>query len=190
MGNIRARTQVDKNYKRSLIVDTARQLYLNDTNSLPSVSLIANECKIAKGSIYNYFRTKEEIFLDILLDEYKKWFYDVSTLKFKQDDIHRLLYKDFLRNQLLLEIASISRSKLEKNIKREKLIMFKEFKDNHIEILSEKIAKDSLLTKNQVITKLMQSFSVIIGFYQTTQYDAKFQDFEDSVSDVLFKIWK
>ena len=203
MNRIRARSKEDKDYKKSIIVDTARQLYLHNSTSLPSVSLIAKECRIAKGSIYNYFEAKEEIFLDILIIEYRKWFYDISSNLFKQDNIHLSLFKSFLKNQLLLELASLYQSSLEQNIRTEKLVEFKVFLGSHFEILSEKIVKDSTFTKNQITLKLMQSFSTIIGSYRTNQstnrlesvenlkqYNFLFHDFEESVTGILHLIWK
>lgn len=53
--------------KRTLILDAMQELIINDKGAACSVSDIARQAGIGKGSIYYYFKSKEEI-LDALVD--------------------------------------------------------------------------------------------------------------------------
>lgn len=64
----RASDNQDKAARRDSIVEAARALYLQDTRSLPSVARIAEQAGLAKGTVYTYFNTKEEIFVALLGD--------------------------------------------------------------------------------------------------------------------------
>ena len=62
----RAIAEDEKLAKRRSILDAALALYLENSRELPSVSRIAEASGLAKGTVYLYFRTKEEIFLALL----------------------------------------------------------------------------------------------------------------------------
>ena len=56
----------DKEARRDAILAAARTLFLRDPEKLPSAAAIATEAGLAKGTVYLYFSTKEEIFMDLL----------------------------------------------------------------------------------------------------------------------------
>src|SRR6201991_3094442 len=56
----------DKEARRDVILAAARTLFLRDPEKLPSAAAIATEAGLAKGTVYLYFATKEEIFMDLL----------------------------------------------------------------------------------------------------------------------------
>ncbi len=61
-----------KNDKRNLILDTTEQLMTTMPNKEISVNLIAEKAGIAKGSIYYYFESKDEILYAVIERSYKK----------------------------------------------------------------------------------------------------------------------
>lgn len=64
-------TSTDEKYlKRSQILSAARELFLLDDRQLPAVANIAKQAGLAKGTVYLYFSTKEEIFLALLAEEF------------------------------------------------------------------------------------------------------------------------
>jgi AcrR family transcriptional regulator len=52
--------------KRELIIDTALEVFATHGYHGASVSMIANHAGIAKGLIYNYFKSKEELLYEIV----------------------------------------------------------------------------------------------------------------------------
>jgi AcrR family transcriptional regulator len=65
----RAVAMEDKKKRRQAILVAARDLFNASDGTLPAASEIAAAADLAKGTVYIYFRTKEEIFLALLLQE-------------------------------------------------------------------------------------------------------------------------
>lgn len=58
--------------KKDLILDAAEKLMMESSQNDISVSLIAKEAGIGKGSIYYYFKSKEEIMYAVIERVYRK----------------------------------------------------------------------------------------------------------------------
>lgn len=61
-----------KTDKKSLILDSAEQLMTKMTDEEVTVNLIAKNAGIGKGSVYYYFKSKEEIISEVIERCYKK----------------------------------------------------------------------------------------------------------------------
>lgn len=70
---IRARQDSQKEQRRAAILDAASALFDAQPVGAISIDAIARACGVAKGSIYSYFTTKEEIFLGVLMREVDQW---------------------------------------------------------------------------------------------------------------------
>lgn len=112
------------------IVEATEELY--KTMSFKDISLkeIAAKTSFTRPSIYNYFVSKEEIFLLILKNEYEAWNEDLLALLndhetlSKEEFVH--LFADTLaKRERLLKIMSMNHYDLEENCRLEKLIDFK-----------------------------------------------------------------
>ena len=68
----------DKEARRDAILAAALTLFLDDTRRLPSVAAIAAKAGLAKGTVYLYFATKEEIFAGLLS---KEWTTFLATIE-------------------------------------------------------------------------------------------------------------
>jgi len=69
----RARKDEDKQERRALIISAVRQLCLKRQNIDLTVAEVANQAKLAKGTVYLYFKTKEEMLLALLGEELTQW---------------------------------------------------------------------------------------------------------------------
>ena len=58
--------------KRSLIIDTAAQLFANRTFHEVRLEDVAQEAHVGKGTIYIYFRSKEELYGALLLEGFSQ----------------------------------------------------------------------------------------------------------------------
>lgn len=63
--HIRATNPEDKELRREAILDAAEQLWLQQSEGIFNVADIARAAGVAKGTVYLYFRSKEELFLGI-----------------------------------------------------------------------------------------------------------------------------
>lgn len=67
--SITERKQREREMRRSLILDAAKRLFFRDGFQAVTVEAIAREAELSKGSIYLHYRSKEEIYTQILLEE-------------------------------------------------------------------------------------------------------------------------
>lgn len=63
----RALAREDKQARRAVILSAARTLFNEGDGNLPTASQVAAASGLAKGTVYLYFQTKEEIFANLLL---------------------------------------------------------------------------------------------------------------------------
>ena len=61
----------EKQARRAAILRAARELFSGDAGSLPTAAEIAAATGLAKGTLYLYFQTKEEIFATLLLEGWR-----------------------------------------------------------------------------------------------------------------------
>lgn len=200
----RARSKENKELKKQEIKDKAIILFLENPKELPSVSQIAKACSMSKGALYTYFKTKEEIYLDILTDEYYTWFKYCKETVAQENDFKLLLDKTFepiFENRLLLELASKMTQVIEVNSSLERTVEFKLFIGESIEALSLNLSKKFNISKDIFLRNFIESFTVIIGAYQTSliphedlrkrvPYAFLFPNFERHAKGLLRKVWQ
>jgi AcrR family transcriptional regulator len=68
----RAITEQQKNERRQNILASARRLFEQEDFQSIAIAQIARNSGIAKGSVFLYFKTKEELFLCLTLEELEK----------------------------------------------------------------------------------------------------------------------
>ncbi len=130
MGEIRARTQEEKDNKRQVILDTAWKLFMESDGQIPTAKLIAERADISKGTVYVYFRTKEEIFLELLPEKLREWSEDAAkdldgAALDDLDMITEVIIRYPVNNQFLMPLGSILRAVLENNAPDEAIIAMK-----------------------------------------------------------------
>ena len=70
----RARQNAQKLQRRQVILDAAWRAFQSLSYSELKVAEIAREAGLAKGTVFLYFRTKEEIFLEVTGQQLAEWF--------------------------------------------------------------------------------------------------------------------
>ena len=118
------------NARKEEIVNACEKLY--QTMSFKEITLkeIGKETSFSRTSIYNYFQTKEEIFLALLKREYDLWIMqlkeEMETHETMSDDgIADVLAKTLCDRLQLLKIMSMNHYDLEENSRMEQLVEFK-----------------------------------------------------------------
>ncbi|HTN84310.1 MAG TPA: helix-turn-helix domain-containing protein, partial [Sorangium sp.] len=74
----RARKEEQKEERRRFIIDAAWQLFQETPYPEVTMAQVAERTRLAKGTLYLYFTTKEELFLAVVDQELVKWFDDVN----------------------------------------------------------------------------------------------------------------
>lgn len=75
----RATQPEDKQAKRQVILTAALQMFRRTSYNEVTMSAIAEKSKLAKGTLFLYFPTKEELFLGLMEDQMIEWFDTVDA---------------------------------------------------------------------------------------------------------------
>jgi AcrR family transcriptional regulator len=122
----KAKSQQQKLHRVKTILDSAERLYEKNFLELPSAIEIANETGIAKGSLYNYFRTKESIFLTLLERHLQLWVEDIEKGMRQYEsvtieDITHYLTHYWIQNPIFGQLMRISDAILEPKVEAKDL---------------------------------------------------------------------
>ncbi len=116
--------------RREEIIAACEKLY--KTVSFKNITLkdIGKATTFTRTSIYNYFQTKEEIFLALLQKEYEMWIGRLRQIREGNEQMEPLEFADALAHSLeeretLLKIMSMNHYDMEENSRMERLIDFK-----------------------------------------------------------------
>ncbi len=116
--------------RRDEIINACETLY--KTKSFKEITLkdIGNATSFTRTSIYNYFQTKEEIFLALLQRENELWIADLEQIMAENAALTRDEFADKLAHSLekrsqLLKIMSMNHYDLESSSRLERLTEFK-----------------------------------------------------------------
>ena len=116
--------------RKNEIITACAELY--KTMSFKEITLkeIGNATSFTRTSIYNYFQTKEEIFLALLQREYKLWIERLRQIQAEHKKMTSIEFADALAHSLeerhnLLKILSMNHYDMEENSRVEHLVDFK-----------------------------------------------------------------
>ena len=116
--------------RKEEIVAACRKLY--ETRSFKEITLkdIGQETSFTRTSIYNYFETKEEIFLALFQREYELFVRDLDALCAREESLSRDELADALARALsnrpmMLKLLSMNLYDMEANSRMERLVEFK-----------------------------------------------------------------
>ena len=116
--------------RKEEIITACAELYKTMSFKNITIKEIGNATTFTRTSIYNYFRTKEEIFLALLQREYELWIHRLKQIQAEHERMTRAEFADALAHSLeerenLLKIMSMNHYDMEENSRIERLIEFK-----------------------------------------------------------------
>lgn len=85
--------------RKKAILDCAKKLFSNQGYYQTHISDIINEAKIARGTIYQYFDNKDDIFITLVEEFYNNWRTRVS-FELANIDLNTISAKDYLRHRI------------------------------------------------------------------------------------------
>lgn len=142
----------EKQKKEQTIINNAKEMFDESDFSAITMNALAKRCNMAKGTLFNYFPTKETLFAIILYKEYSEWrTHELEEIE-KHDSFTKESYKEFILNQTkyilkyqkrLIRLTSMKRAIINKNIAPEILA-------DEIDGLDKAIHQLSKLTEQKV----------------------------------------
>lgn len=116
--------------RKDEIITACAELYKTMSFKDITIKEIGNVTSFTRTSIYNYFQTKEEIFLALLQKEYGLWNDRLRQIRAEHEKMAPTEFADALAHSLeerenLLKIMSMNHYDMEENSRIERLIDFK-----------------------------------------------------------------
>ena len=116
--------------RREEIIDACAKLY--ETMNFKDITLkeIGKVTTFNRTAIYNYFNTKEEIFLALMQREYELWVLDLEELlssheALSREELAKALSRSLEKRARLLKLLSMNHFDMEGNSRHENLVEFK-----------------------------------------------------------------
>ena len=132
--------------KREEIINACEQLY--QTMSFREITLkeIGNITSFSRPTIYNYFETKEEIFLGLFQREYDRWNVDLTAILDGNEHLTKKELANLIANSLagrpqLLKLLSMNNFDMEANSRQELLTEFKKSYGRSMQLVSMVVQK-------------------------------------------------
>jgi AcrR family transcriptional regulator len=127
----RARSDEDKQERRNAILSTAWRMYTREPSFAAfTMAALAKQAELAKGTLYLYFRTKEELFLALLESGFDAWF-DVLDARLRDggqwepEDAADAVVRSIRGRETLARLLSILPTIVEHNVEFDAALRFK-----------------------------------------------------------------
>lgn len=130
-----------KQERRQALLDVAWELFQNTSYQALTINEVAEHAGLAKGTVYLYFKTKEELFLSLQEQQLAAWFAEVNTrlqaasATPESDPIVQvsdILCETLEQRPGLTRLLAIMHSVLEQNIDFETALHFKQMLFSHV----------------------------------------------------------
>lgn len=178
--------------RREEIINACEELYKKENFKDITIKQIGEKTTFSRTSIYNYFQTKEEIFLALFQREYEKWIEDLNKIYEKNE---RLMIEE-LANKLahtiekrptLLKLLAMNLYDMEDNSKMEALVEFKQAYGNSIKAVKRCLDKFvTNMNEEEKTNFILSFFPFMYGIYPYAVVTAKQKEAMEK-ADVPFK---
>jgi AcrR family transcriptional regulator len=191
---------VDKDKKRSSIALACKDLVVNSSFKDITITKIAKEAGIAKGSFYDYFKNKEDLIFEIvniLMQKYNKK--TEAKLKEAKDAKEKLkIFASFYYSQedselrgLYKEFVAISLTSANKEMIEFQSKIFKLYRDWLEEIIKEAIKHKEL--PDSALSLVDVFFATVKGLFITYEVTDVIDDLKEAIEsyiDTIFGVIK
>lgn len=157
--------------RKEEIVSACEKLYKTMSFKDITMKVISGSTTFTRTSIYNYFHTKEEIFLVLTKKEYDLWNKDLTEIiennkKLSKDNLAKEIAKSLEKREQMLKLVSMNHFDMEANSRTEILTEFKVSFGNSIKLVSQIIKKFCPKSTNKQVQEFVYSFfPFVYGIY-------------------------
>ena len=132
--------------RKEEIMNACEQLYRTMNFKEITLKEIGEVTSFTRTSIYNYFQTKEEIFLGLFQREYELWCEALEAILNGTEMISRKQLADRIAGtlsdrELMLKLLAVNLYDMEENSRMERLVEFKKAYGRSVELMKQIAAK-------------------------------------------------
>jgi len=120
------------------ILNACEKLYGKMNFRDVTIKEISAETSCSRPSIYNYFQTKEEIFLRLFEREYLLWCEDLEKIGVRTvtaEELPEKLARSLEKRKLMLKLLAVNLYDMEENSRIERLVSFKKAYGRSVDLL-------------------------------------------------------
>ena len=167
------------NARKEEIINACASLYKTMGFKEITIRDIGAKTSFTRTSIYNYFQTKEEIFLALLQREHEAWIQDLETIIQNYESLSAAKFAKELANTLerrecMLKLMSMNLYDMERNSRLENLVAFKQAYAGALRAVSRCLEEAfPHLTAEEIQTFLYAFFPFLFGVYPYTSHTEK-----------------
>ncbi len=179
MKHQRAIDQTEKTERRQQILQSAAALFESATYDQVSMAEVARTSGLAKGTLYLYFQTKEELFLALIDEAFDQWFTDLQQRLTALPKGYRssriTAFAETVTDSLqqhpqLLRLLPIVHPILEHNISYPAALGFKQHLQAHLLTTGQQIESTfAFLRAGQGAELLLSAYAELIGLQSMTE---------------------
>jgi len=165
--------------RKEEIIQACASLYQTMSFKEITIKKIGAVTSFTRTSIYNYFQTKEEIFLSFFQREYEEWTAELEQVAGENEtltvnELAQALARSLEKRETLLKLLSMNLYDMEENSRLERLVSFKTAYGNSIRAVTrllEKFCPQMDATERQHFIYMF--FPFIYGVYPYTTVTEK-----------------
>ena len=161
--------------RKDEIINACEELYRIKSFKEITLKDISEKTTFSRPSIYNYFQTKEEIFLALLKREYERWLKDLKDIYTKNDKLEKAEFakqiaKTIEKREQLLKLLSMNLYDMEANSRMEQLVDFKKSYGESLKLIKKCLDKFFKNMQEEEKEKFIFSFfPLMYGIYPYTR---------------------
>ena len=168
---MRARKEEDKLARREAILNVVSQSLGRRQFASVTMAEIAASCGLAKGTLYLYFSTKEELFLAALEVELASWLDAIANELAGQGRIDPQTYASVVSRTLapretLTELLPLMRTMLEQTATSETSNRFRHMLHDKLESVAVIVERALPLSPGDGVRLLLRTLALVVGLRQ------------------------
>lgn len=198
----------DKETRRHAILDAAEKLFLRHPDRMASVAEVAAAAKLAKGTVYLYFPSKEEMLLALHERHVAAFFTELVVLlqgpgPLTFGDIFEVARRHIVRGPGYLDLTSRCLSLMDREIPVERALAFKMGVGQALERAGGLLERHFPgLAPGHGVALLCNSYGLLVGLWQLMHSNQRFgaamqrpemrmfnRDYESEVERAVLALW-
>ena len=178
MNKQRATNTEEKQARRQRILESAAQIFQQTSFNEVTMAAVAAQCKLAKGTLFLYFSTKEELFLALVEEQLREWFDKVDVQLDALEDrsipaVAALFAGSLIDRPTLTRLLAIHATILEQNVSYASIAQFKRFILLRLAATGARLEKAlPFLQAGQGAHLLLQCQALVVGLWHLSDPSA------------------
>lgn len=203
----RAMGSEDKEFRRQAILDAVEKLFVKHPDRMASVAEVAGAAGLAKGTVYLYFPSKEQMLLALherhvahFFSELMKKLAEPGPLDF--DDIFPVTRDHLIRRPGYLELTSRCFGLMDREIPKDAAIEFKSRVAQTLSAAGALLERHFGMPAGAGVALLLHSYGLIVGLWQLLHPNERLgsamkrpelrllnRDYEREIENALRALW-